>query len=225
MDRTPPAVRILIADDHQIYRIGLRRVFESEAGFQVVGEAADGEQAIRLAKQLKPEILLLDLAMPRRTGLEALRELSAAAIPMRVIVLTAAIEPPQVVEALQLGARGIVLKSVGAAQMLIKSVRAVMAGQYWVGHESVSDLVKTLRDLMPQVAEGARKKTFGLTSRELEIVGKIVLGCTNKDIAHEASITEDTVKRHLTNIFDKTGVSNRLELALFALKHQLVGDL
>ncbi|MBZ5544451.1 MAG: response regulator transcription factor [Acidobacteriia bacterium] len=225
MDKTSQVVRILIADDHQIYRIGLRRVLEAEPGFRVVGEAADGEQAIQLARQLNPHILLLDLAMPRRTGIEALRELATATVPVRTILLTAAIEPPQVVEALQLGARGVVLKSVGAAQLLIKSIRAVMAGQYWVGHESVTDLVKALRDFMPRELEAAQKKTFGLTSRELEIVAKIVLGYTNKDVAQEFSISEDTVKRHLTNIFDKLGVSNRLELALFALKHQIVGGL
>jgi DNA-binding NarL/FixJ family response regulator len=163
--------------------------------------------------------------MPRRTGIEALRELATATVPVRTILLTAAIEPPQVVEALQLGARGIVLKSVGVAQLLVKSIHAVMAGQYWVGHESVTDLVKALREFLPRELEASQKKTFGLTSREIEIVAKIVLGYTNKDVAQEFSISEDTVKRHLTNIFDKLGVSNRLELALFALKHQLVGGL
>ena len=99
-----------------------------------------------------------------------------------------------------------------------------MAGQYWIGHKSVSDLVIALHELMPQLLEGAQKKPFGLTSRELEIIVKIVLGYSNKDIAQEFSISADTVKRHLANIFNKVGASNHLELALFALKHQLVGD-
>jgi len=199
-------------------------VLQAEAGFQVVGEAADGEQAVNLARQLKPDILLLDLAMPRRTGLEVLRELAAASSPVRTVVLTAAIEPAQVVEALQLGARGIVLKDL-AGHLLPKAIRTVMSGQYWVGHGGVSDLVKALRDFMAREEEGARKKTFGLTPRELEIIGAIVSGYTNKDIAQRFAISADTVKRHLTNIFDKLGVSNRLELALFALKHRLVGNL
>ena len=100
-----------------------------------------------------------------------------------------------------------------------------MAGQYWVGHESVSDLVETLRGFIPPKSDVTAKKTYGLTSRELETVSKIVAGYTNKDIAQEFSISEETVKRHLTRIFDKLGVSNRLELALFALKHELVGEL
>ena len=135
-------------------------------------------------------------------------------------MLTAAIERAQIVEALQLGARGIVLKE-SATQLLLKSIRSVMAGQYWVGNESVSDLVTTLRDLMVPPREEARKKTFGLTPRELEIISAIVAGYTNKDIAEKFSISEQTVKHHLTNIFDKLGVSNRLELALFAVNHHL----
>ncbi len=216
-------IRILIADDHPIFRDGLRRVLEVEPGFRVVGEAGEGKQAVQLARQLKPDILLLDLVMPLLTGLEALRDLSTASVPVRTIVLTAAIEPLQVVEALQLGARGIVLKS-SVTLLLLKSIHAVMIGEYWVGHGSVSDLVKALHELMPLEAAGARQKTYGLTARELEIVLEIVAGCTNKDIAQKFSISEETVKRHLTNIFDKLGVSNRLELALFALKHHLVGN-
>ena len=219
------AIRILIADDHQIFRIGLRRVLEAEPRFRVVDEAADGEQAVQLARQLKPHILLLDLAMPRRTGIEILRELATASVPVRTIVLTAAIEPPQVIEALQLGARGVVLKSVGAAEMLIKSIHAVMDGQYWVGHASMADLVTALQSLMSSAGQGSPRAAFGLTARELEIVTAVVTGRTNKDVAQQFSISEETVKRHLSNIFDKLGVSNRLELTLFALRHQLVGNL
>ena len=224
MDKVSPVTRILLADDHPIFREGVRRVLAGEAGFQVVGEAADGDQTVKLARQLKPEILLLDLAMPRLSGLEALRELSGDSSPLRPMILTAGIDPPQIVEAIQLGARGVLLKD-SAPRMLIKSIHAVMAGQYWIGHESVSDLVNALRYFLPRDVEEARKKTFGLTARELEVVSAIVTGYTNKDIAQKFVISEDTVKRHLTNIFDKLGVSNRLELALFALKHHLVGNL
>ncbi|MBZ5513484.1 MAG: response regulator transcription factor [Acidobacteriia bacterium] len=218
MDKT--TIRILIADDHPIFRDGLRGLLEAEPGFRVIGEAADGGEAVKLARQLKPEILLLDLNMPRVPGLEALAELAKAPTPVRTIVLTAAIERAQIVEALQLGARGIVMKE-SATEALLKSIRSVMAGQYWVGRESVSDLVATLRDLLTPAGEEARKKTFGLTPRELEIISVIVAGYTNKDIAQKFSISEQTVKHHLTNIFDKLGVSNRLELALFAVNHHL----
>ena len=142
-------VRIVIADDHPIFRDGLRRLLEAEAELNVAGEAADGAQAVKLGRQLKPDILLLDLAMPKQTGLEALRELSVPANSslVRVILLTAAIEKVQILQALQLGARGIVLKE-SATQMLFEAIERVMAGEYWVHRERVSNLVEYLRTLM-----------------------------------------------------------------------------
>ena len=221
MAKSSGPIRILIADDHSIFRDGLRRLLEAEPDMRVVGEAADGDEAVTLTRQLKPDVLLLDLAMPRTPGMEALEELSKMTAPVRTILLTAAVERTQIVEALQLGARGVVMKE-SATQVLLKAIRSVMQGDYWVGRESVSDLVKTLRDLSPSAPEDARKKQFGLTPREFEIITTIVAGYNNKDIAQKFAISEQTVKHHLTNIFDKLGVSSRLELALFAVNHSLI---
>jgi two-component system, NarL family, nitrate/nitrite response regulator NarL len=221
-NRRPQPTRILIADDHPIFRDGLRRLLETEPDLKVIGEACDGAEAVRLAKQLKPDILLLDLAMPRHPGLEALREMSSASNQnaVRVILLTAAAEKAQIVEALQLGARGIVLKD-SATQLLLKAIHTVMAGEYWVGRESVSNLVQYLQTLVKSSGEEARQKKFGLTPRELEIVSAVVAGYSNKETAEYFKISEDTVKHHLSNIFDKLGVSTRLELALFAVNQSL----
>lgn len=213
-------MRILIADDHPIFRDGLRRLLESEGEFKVIGEACDGVEAVTMARQLIPEVMLLDLAMPRRQGLDTLRELSSDARSVRVILLTAAAEKEQIVEALQLGARGVVLKD-SATQILLKSIRAVMNGEYWVGRESVSNLVQYLRTLVTPPSAFPQRNKYRLTPRELEIIAAVVAGFANKEIAQYFKISEDTVKHHLSNIFDKVGVSSRLELALFAVNQSL----
>jgi DNA-binding NarL/FixJ family response regulator len=219
--RSQQTIRIVIADDHPIFRDGLRRLLEAEPGLKVIGEASDGNDAVKLARQLKPDVMLLDLAMPRQPGLEALRDLSiGGANGVKVILLTAAAEKHQIVEALQLGARGVVLKD-SATQLLLKSIHTVMAGEYWVGREAVSNLVQYLRMQMQASNEESRQKKFGLTPRELEIVSAVVAGYSNKEIAEYFKISEDTVKHHLSNIFDKLGVSTRLELALFAVNQGL----
>ena len=219
-EKKTETIRILIADRHPIFRDGLRMLLESEKAYQVVGAAGDPANAIKMTLQLKPDVLLFDLAMPFHP---ALRELSRLSSHVRVIGLAGAIEKDQVLEALHLGARGVLLRD-SATQLLFKSIRTVMAGQYWLGRESVAEMVEALRDLGPASEGESQRETFGLTPRELEIVGTIVAGYTNRDIAQRFSLSEQTVKHHLTNIFDKLGVYSRLELALFAVNHNLVGE-
>jgi DNA-binding NarL/FixJ family response regulator len=159
--------------------------------------------------------------MPRVHGLEALKDLTTSGTTVRIILLTAEIQKPQIVEALLLGASGLVMKDT-ATHLLFKAIRTVMSGQYWIGRDSVKDIIQTLRELAFFIRTERRKSNFGLTPRELEIVRAISSGETNKDIARRFSISEQTVKHHLTNIFNKVGVSQRLELALFALSHNLM---
>ena len=213
-------IRIVVADDHPVVRFGVKNMLENESGFEVVGEAEDGDVAITQTLELEPDILLLDLAMPRLPGLEALRAIMNKSPRVKIIMLTSTISTQQIIEALQIGARGIVLKD-ALADHLTTAIRAVSSGDYWIGGKRVVNLVGALHELMQQAAVPERK-TYGLTPRELEVVGCIVEGCSNRDIAKQFSISEETVKRHLSNIFDKTGVSTRLELALFAIAHQLV---
>jgi two-component system, NarL family, nitrate/nitrite response regulator NarL len=203
-------IRLIIADDHAIFRDGLRRLLATQPDFQVVGEASDGKEAISLTQSMKPDVLLLDLAMPRVPGMEVLRELSRQETPVRTILLTAAIQPFAVTSALQLGARGIVLKA-SPPEMLLKSIRSVHEGQFWVGSEPVSSWAKP----------GQSTSGFGLTSREVEIISAIKKGSSNREIAGQLAISEETVKRHLSNIYGKLGVSSRLELAVLASEQHL----
>lgn len=224
MGESPATIDILISDDHAIFREGLRKLLEAEPWLRIVGEAGDGEETVRLARQLNPHILLLDLSLPKLTGLQALRELSKLGIQTHTIILTAAIESDQVVEALQLGARGIVLKH-SALQLLLKSIRCVTGGEFWVGNERVLDVIQALRRLTPAHSDSGDRRDFGLTAREKQIIGLVGAGYTNKDLAKELGISENTAKHHMTNIFDKLGISNRLELLLFATEHRLIdGD-
>jgi len=205
------SIRIIIADDHAIFRDGLRRLLATQEDFQVIAEASDGKEAIALAQSLKPDVLLLDLAMPRVPGMEVLRELSKQETPVRTILLTAAIQPFAVTSALQLGARGIVLKA-SPPEMLLKSIRSVHEGQFWVGSEPVSTWAR---------AGQGGTSGFGLTSREIEIIAAIKQGSSNREIASQLAISEETVKRHLSNIYGKLGVSSRLELAVLATEQHL----
>ena len=220
MDRS---IRIVVADDHPVVRIGVRNMLAECEGFEVVGEATDGDEAITATLELQPDILLLDVSMPRLPGLEAMRAIMNGPSNAKILLLTSTITTQQIIEALQIGARGIVLKD-ALADHLQTAIRTVFTGDYWIGGKRVVNLVSALHELI-QKAAVPQRKTYGLTPRELEVVGCIVEGCSNRDIAKQFTLSEETVKRHLSNIFDKTGVSTRLELALFAIAHQLVAPL
>jgi two-component system, NarL family, nitrate/nitrite response regulator NarL len=212
-------ITILVADDHSLFREALRTLLETDPALKVVGEAGDGKEAVRRTQELRPDIVLLDLVMPAGSGLDTLRELSAVAPASRVLLMSAEAHNNEVLEALTLGARGVVMKHSTTA-MLFKCIRTVMAGGHWIGRECVDEVIDRMRE---RAAAGPppRRPTFGLSPRELQVVATIVAGYTNEDIAGELRISVKTVKHHLTSIFDKLGMSNRLELALFAVQHRL----
>ena len=219
MPTSADRISILIADDHRIHREGLRRLLEGEPDFFVVGEAASSADALRLTQQVRPNVLLLDRSMPGAHGRDMLRELAAMESEVRSIIIAERVEQADVVSALQLGARGVITKDADS-EILFRSIRKVMAGEYWISRASVADLVSAVRAMAIHARE-SRSRPMKITPRQQEIIASVVAGHSNKQIAQQFSLSEDTVKRHLTNIFGRVGVSNRVELALFAIHNDL----
>lgn len=213
-----PEIKILVADDHLIFREGLRKLLDSEDNLTIVGEAANGNDCVKLLAKLKPDILLLDLRMPEKDGLAVLEEVNFDQLPTRVIVLTAAEDDRDVVRAMRLGARGIVLKQ-SASDLLVKSIYKVYGGEIWLDNHMTAEVMKAFTK---SADSGPRREKPLLSDREKEIVQLVAQGYRNKEIGEKLFISEQTVKNHLHNIFDKLGVSDRLELALYAIHHRLI---
>lgn len=230
-DRTAPA-RVVLADSHCIFRASLRQLLsvapstiqdvyrvDVGAGFQVVGEAATGEETVRVVNASEPDLLLLDLSMPRLSGLEAIGELKHHGERMGTVLLSARVEGPQLLAAVQLGVRGLILKD-ASTELLFEAIMTVLAGRYWLGQTLVTDFIRTVRALI-NASPGAGKLGYGLTPREREVATLVAAGCPNKEIARKCAVSEETIKHHLTRIFGKVGASNRTELAMLAQKNGL----
>jgi len=221
-----PKIRIVVADDHPIFRDGLCKLLALEEDFEVVAQAQDGRQVLEVLQQLEPDILLLDLKMPGLDGLGTLQRLQAVKNRTRVIVLTASDDKNEFVQAMRLGTSGIVLKQT-ATELLIKSIRKVHAGEIWLDSHTTAAVIRqfvaadeTPPPLAP-ASPGRERERSPLSQREREIVALVAQGFKNKEMAEKMFISEQTVKNHLHNIFDKLGVSDRLELALYAIHNNL----
>jgi two-component system, NarL family, nitrate/nitrite response regulator NarL len=214
-------IRILIADDHTIFRDGLRRLLDLQADFEIVGEAKDGRETMEMVDRLKPDVLLLDIRMPGIDGLSALQRLSASSSATKVIILTASDDKNEFVQAVKYGCSGIVLKHT-ATDLLIKSIRKVYEGEIWLDTHTTAAVMRQFAmqssgaTATPSYTKQTRERS-PLSNREREIVVFVAQGYKNKEIADKMFISEQTVKNHLHNIFDKLGVSDRLELALYAV--------
>jgi two-component system nitrate/nitrite response regulator NarL len=219
----PP--RVLIAGNEPIFRAALAKLVEAEPGFTVVGQASSAIEAVQLARELMPDVVLLELTEPSLVGLEALRELTVSPTPCRVILLSAPMQTGQIIKAFDLGVRGVVTKG-STTDVLFNSIRCVMADQYWARDETVSELLQYLHLNHPRTVDDQQPshEKFHLTRREMQVVAAVRAGYANKNIAQRLSLSENTVKHHLSKIFDKLGVADRLELALFAIQHRLGED-
>ena len=222
-----PKIRIVVADDHPIFRDGLCKLLALEEDFEVVAQAQDGREVLDVLQQYEPDILLLDLKMPGLDGLGTLQRLQTARNRTRVIVLTASDDKNEFVQAMKLGTSGIVLKQT-ATDLLIKSIRKVHAGEIWLDSHTTAAVIRqfvSAEDMPPPqqaaVAAPRERERSPLSQREREIVALVAQGFKNKEMAEKMFISEQTVKNHLHNIFDKLGVSDRLELALYAIHNNL----
>src|SRR6202167_3501833 len=211
-------IRVLIADDHPIVRDGLKKLLSLEEDFQIVGEASDGCEVLDRVQELDPDVLLLDLRMPNLDGLSALQALQQTNKRTRVIVLTASEDKNEFVQAMKLGCSGIVLKQT-APELIVKSIRKVHGGEIWLDSHTTAAVMRQFA-APGEISGGGSGKTrerSPLSQREREIVQLVAQGYKNKEMAEKMFISEQTVKNHLHNIFDKLGVSDRLELALYAI--------
>jgi len=228
-------IRIVVADDHPIFRDGLCRLLALEEDFEVVAQAQDGREVLDILQKFDPDILLLDLKMPGLDGLGTLQRLQAARNRTKVIVLTASEDKNEFVQAMKLGTSGIVLKQT-ATELLIKSIRKVHAGEIWLDSYTTAAVIRSFSGLdepsppppPPAVmqhqappSQSRDRERSPLSAREREIVALVAQGFKNKEMAEKMFISEQTVKNHLHNIFDKLGVSDRLELALYAIHKNL----
>jgi DNA-binding NarL/FixJ family response regulator len=210
-------IRLVLADDHPLVVAGLENLFRLEHDFEVLASCADGDETVSALRRLRPDVLVLDLRMPGKDGLAVLRIMREEKIPTRVVILTAALDEEEVLEAIRLGARGMVLKEM-APRLLVECVRKVQAGEEWLEKRTAN---RALEKLMKREA-GREEVSALLTPREFEMVQMVARGLRNKEIADRLFISEGTVKVHLHNIYEKLGVNSRVTLTLYAQGKSLV---
>ncbi len=211
-------ISVLIADDHSLMRQGLRQIIEMENDMYVVGQATNGQEAIDLAKQLKPDVILMDINMPVLNGLQAMKEIKDANLSSKIIVLTIHEDREYLFKTLQMGAEGYVLKD-AESSVLFTAIRNVHRGQNYIQPNMTKELVKEFTRLTKH--EKVKSSENSLTEREIEVLELIAEGMLNKQIAKKLYISEKTVKNHVSNIFRKLNVSDRTQAAIYALKHNI----
>jgi DNA-binding NarL/FixJ family response regulator len=212
---TDPAIRVVVSDDHPVVRQGLRSLLEAE-GFAVVGEASDGDEAVRLVAETKPDVLLTDLVMPGTDGIEAIRRVRAGNVPVGILVLTSFSGAEQVIPAIQAGADGYLLKDAGPAA-LTDAIRAVHRGEPMLSPEAAAVVMaRVAADAGPEPA--AHPDLDRLTAREREVLAGLGRGLSNRQLAAELFVSEKTVKTHVSSVLAKLRLSDRTQAALFAVR-------
>ena len=218
--RTTP-VRIIVCDDHALFREGLARLLDEQPDFQVVGKAADGQELVEKTLELRPDVILLDVVMPGMDGIGAVRTQQRRKIPVRILMLSAFDEERFVLDAWKAGIHGYILKDT-ATQELVRAVRCVADGEVWIGEGFLSRIMDKYRAAVEGQLEDRASQPGGLTPREREVLELVATGLRNKEIAARLFVSEKTVKTHLTHIYQRLGLKDRVEVALYAIRHGLV---
>ncbi|MGE4283017.1 MAG: response regulator [Clostridia bacterium] len=214
-------IRILIADDHLMVRQGLKQIVELQENMVVVAQASNGEEAVKLAHDIQPDVILMDINMPKLNGIQAIAQLKQERCPARVIILTIHAEREYLIKTVQLGASGYVLKDADS-DVLIEAIQSVYQGESYIQPNLTTDLIKEFTQ--GTMEEQRYKRDNQLTQREVEVLELIAEGMLNKEIAARLYISEKTVKNHVSNIFKKLNVCDRTQAAIYAFKHNIMKD-
>jgi two-component system NarL family response regulator len=214
-------IRVVIADDHALFRRGLNMVLESEPGIEIVAEAEDGEQAVKAAQEHSPDVVLMDVRMPRVDGIEATRRIHETVPGCKVLILTVSDEETDLYEAIKAGANGYLLKEISIEEVA-DAIRAVAQGQSLISPSMASKLLDEFNTLVRRAEEKQQMSAPRLTGRELEVLRLVAQGKSNRDVAAELFISENTVKNHVRNILEKLHLHSRMEAVVYAVREKLL---
>jgi DNA-binding NarL/FixJ family response regulator len=217
----PDVIRVVVADDHALFRRGLIMVLELEDGVEVVGEAEDGTEVVRLVEELAPDVVLMDVRMPKVSGIEATRAISQAVPTAKILMLTVSDDEDDLYDAIKAGANGYLLKEISIEEVAA-SIRAVVTGQSLISPSMASKLLSEFTALAKRADERQAMPSPRLTERELEVLKLVAQGMSNREIAAELFISENTVKNHVRNILEKLHLHSRMEAVVYAVREKLL---
>ncbi|HEY5187324.1 MAG TPA: response regulator transcription factor [Actinomycetes bacterium] len=220
MDRSEP-IRVLVVDDHALFRRGLEMVLAQELDIEVVGEAGDGAEAVERAEELLPDVVLMDIRMPRRSGIEACTAIKDVVPSAQIIMLTISDEEADLYEAIKAGATGYLLKEISIDEVAT-AIRAVAGGQSLISPSMASKLISEFAQLVKRDDDRQQVPAPRLTERELEVLRLVARGMNNRDIARQLFISENTVKNHIRNILEKLQLHSRMEAVVYAVREKLL---